>query len=145
MFLTLSEAGRRIGQSRTTVRTMIKAGSIAGYVDPHSGLLRVRDSDVTDYLAKIDDITINEAARILGRSYHTVKKYVNAGLIPAKQWPDGIRLKRKDVLAFYESLAPVVNSKVEQDARDALRVTTLGTQAEYEKHSRNKRNVLNVV
>lgn len=52
MFLTLTEAGDRIGKSRTIIGKMIDEGILPAYVDPRSGRRCVMESDIVDYLAK---------------------------------------------------------------------------------------------
>lgn len=51
MYLNLTEAGKRIGKSRTIVGKLIDDGFLNGYVDPRSGRRCVLESDVIDYLA----------------------------------------------------------------------------------------------
>lgn len=46
-----------------------------------------------------------EAARMLGVSADTIRKYVRAGLLPGKLFPGGrVRLEAAAVERFYESL-----------------------------------------
>ena len=49
MKLDLTEVGRRIGISRTTVRRRIDAGKINAQVDPETGYLVVDEEEVERY------------------------------------------------------------------------------------------------
>lgn len=51
MYINLTEAGKRIGKSRTIVGKLIDDGFLDGYVDPRSGRRCVLESDIADYLA----------------------------------------------------------------------------------------------
>lgn len=51
MYLNLTEAGKRIGKSRTIIGKMIDDGLIDGYVDPRSGRRCVLEADIAKYLA----------------------------------------------------------------------------------------------
>jgi excisionase family DNA binding protein len=52
MFLTLTQAGERIGKSRTIVGKMIDEGTLPAYLDPRSGRRCVMESDIVEYLSK---------------------------------------------------------------------------------------------
>lgn len=50
-------------------------------------------------------VSINQAAQMLGFSPHTVRKWVDAGLIPAKIYPNGrTKIKREEIENFYKNL-----------------------------------------
>jgi len=49
--LNLTEAGRRIGKSRTTVKRLIDEGKIAASIDPANGYPVVSESEVQRYLS----------------------------------------------------------------------------------------------
>ena len=50
-------------------------------------------------------ISITSAAKILDHSPHTVKKWIEAGLIPSKVYPNGrTKVNRSDVVSFFDSL-----------------------------------------
>ncbi|MCM2370948.1 helix-turn-helix transcriptional regulator [Aporhodopirellula aestuarii] len=55
MVLNLTDAGVRIGKSRTTVRKMILRGSLKAKVDPDSGRLVVREEEIERYLDSFED------------------------------------------------------------------------------------------
>jgi predicted site-specific integrase-resolvase len=50
--LNLTEAGKRLGMSRTTVKKRIDAGSITALVDPDTGWLRVSEDEVEAYRSR---------------------------------------------------------------------------------------------
>ena len=53
-----------------------------------------------------------EAARMLGVSADTIRKYVRAGLLPGKLFPGGrVRLEAAAVQRFYESLPDARNNE----------------------------------
>ena len=52
MRLNLTEAGQRLGMSRTTVRKRIDAGSILAVVDPDTGWLLVEESEIDRYQSR---------------------------------------------------------------------------------------------
>jgi len=50
-------------------------------------------------------LSINRAATEIGRSRHKVKQWIDAGVLPAVEFPDGdIRIKRDVWEAFLRSL-----------------------------------------
>lgn len=49
MMLNLTEAGRRIGRSRTTVKRLIDEGILRAYIDPASGNPVVDEAEVERY------------------------------------------------------------------------------------------------
>ena len=51
MRLNLTEAGLRLGMSRTTVKKRIDAGSIAALEDPDTGRPVIEESEIERYLA----------------------------------------------------------------------------------------------
>jgi len=68
MYLNLTEAGRRIGKSRTIVGKLIDDGMLDGYIDPRSGHRCVLESDVVAYLAsyrKIDRVQETQVSQPL--------------------------------------------------------------------------------
>jgi excisionase family DNA binding protein len=50
--LNLTEVGKRLGMSRTTVRKRIDSGSIKALVDPETGWLRVPEDEVEEYRSR---------------------------------------------------------------------------------------------
>jgi predicted site-specific integrase-resolvase len=53
----------------------------------------------------METVSLNQAAQMLGFSPHTVKKWVDAGHIPAKVYPNGrTKMRREDVISFYNAL-----------------------------------------
>ncbi|WP_044256604.1 helix-turn-helix transcriptional regulator [Rhodopirellula sp. SWK7] len=55
MVLNLTDAGVRIGKSRTTVRKMILRGTLKAKVDPDSRRLVVREEEIERYLDSFED------------------------------------------------------------------------------------------
>lgn len=55
-------------------------------------------------------ISTSEAARRLGYSHHTVRKWINAGLLRAKIFPDGrARIEPSELQRFFDSLPSAEN------------------------------------
>lgn len=52
MRLNLTEAGRRLGLSRTTIKKRVDAGEIKAVIDPHTGWKLIEESELRRYEAK---------------------------------------------------------------------------------------------
>lgn len=68
--------------------------------------------------ATMRTISISEAARLVGCSDHTVKKWVVAGLLPAKVFPSGrTRIEMDELRRFLDGLPPAAKASGELETR----------------------------
>ena len=66
----------------------------------------------------MDLVSINQASQLLGFSPHTVRKWVDAGLIPAKVYPNGrTKIKREDIDRFYANLPDRASREILADRK----------------------------
>jgi excisionase family DNA binding protein len=106
-FLPVGKAAELLGVSGSSLRAWANTGELPVYRTP-GGQRRFRRADLVAFAetTAVGELTVAQAAEVLGVSAGAVRTWANDGLIPAQRTPGGERrFRRADLVAFAETTA----------------------------------------